>query len=388
MSKKERERQVLLGLVDYYIKTGKPVGSHTLKGAGFDSLSSATIRNYFANLENAGFLHQHHSSGGRFPTESAFRLYAAHILDDFEAHNCPLPHIPLPLDELPLSSESTRAITSHLQQTADILSAYTSCAAFLSAPRFDHDFVVDLKLLSLDAERCVCVIMTDFGLVQTEVLHTPRKLSTFSAKRIEGYFQARLAGQKSAEILEPEEEAIAQNFYNELMIRHLVSYTNFSSEYLYATGFARLLNNPEFHDVKTLASSLSLFEDRQSLRHLVQHSCRHALLKIWVGSELTTIGCPDVSCSVLAIPYKIHNQIVGAIGLLGHMRLPYREHIATLHHVAQHLSEVLTRTVYKFKISFRQPEHKPVQLGVQEQKLLLEDKSSPKSVKKKHKIKG
>ncbi len=76
IGKQDRERKVLLGLVDYYIKTGKPVGSNTLKEVGFEELSSATIRNYFANLEEEGYLSQSHSSGGRIPTNLAYRTYA------------------------------------------------------------------------------------------------------------------------------------------------------------------------------------------------------------------------------------------------------------------------------------------------------------------------
>ena len=65
------KRKVLIGLVEYFIKTGKPVGSNTLKETGFGDLSSATIRNYFAHLETEGYLTQQHSSGGRIPTNLA-----------------------------------------------------------------------------------------------------------------------------------------------------------------------------------------------------------------------------------------------------------------------------------------------------------------------------
>ena len=81
MGKQERERKVLLGLVEYYIQTGKPVGSNTLKEAGFEDLSSATIRNYFANLEEEGYLVQSHSSGGRIPTDLSYRTYAEHVIN-------------------------------------------------------------------------------------------------------------------------------------------------------------------------------------------------------------------------------------------------------------------------------------------------------------------
>lgn len=76
MSKEEREKTVLLGLVDHYIREGKPVGSNTLKDVGFQDLSSATLRNYFSILEDQGYLHQQHISGGRIPTAAAYRIYA------------------------------------------------------------------------------------------------------------------------------------------------------------------------------------------------------------------------------------------------------------------------------------------------------------------------
>src|SRR5579872_6156120 len=76
LPKTDRENAVLLGLIELYLKTGKPIGSHTLQENGFESLSSATIRNYFSKMEEAGYLKQQHTSGGRIPTEKAFRLYA------------------------------------------------------------------------------------------------------------------------------------------------------------------------------------------------------------------------------------------------------------------------------------------------------------------------
>ncbi len=74
--KEERQYKVLIALIEHYILTGKPVGSNTLRESGLDHLSSATIRNYFASLEELGLLEQQHASGGRTPTEKAFRLYA------------------------------------------------------------------------------------------------------------------------------------------------------------------------------------------------------------------------------------------------------------------------------------------------------------------------
>ena len=79
LPKNDREQAVLLGLIELFLKMGKPIGSHTLQENGFESLSSATIRNYFGKMEEAVFAKQQHTSGGRIPTEKAFRLLARAI---------------------------------------------------------------------------------------------------------------------------------------------------------------------------------------------------------------------------------------------------------------------------------------------------------------------
>ncbi len=375
IGKQDRERKVLLGLVDYYIQTGKPVGSNTLKEAGFGDLSSATIRNYFANLEEAGYLTQSHSSGGRIPTYSAYRVYAQSFL-----HEDP---IELKKDIFrSLREFDSREITLFLQEAAESLSQISQCAVFLSAPRFDHDFVVDLKLVALDAFRCLCVLITDFGVVHTEILHVSEKLSSFAIKRIEHYFHWRLTGLGQPENLEAGEEAIGQKIYNELMLRYIVGYSTFINEDIYRTGFSHLLAYTEFQDASALASGLALFENAHSMRLLLKECTALDCLKFWIGDDLGTYVA-DPNCSVIAIPYYINHKPVGAVGLLGPTRVPYRTLFSTLRLFSESVSETLTRNVYKFKISFRQPEAGKVYLQQEENRLigqsrliLLEDKRS------------
>src|ERR1700728_976119 len=114
--KKERERKVLLGLVEYYLKTGKPVGSNALKEAEFADLSSATLRNYFANLEEEGYLTQQHSSGGRIPTHKAFRFYANEYINQESLLSSEAPQL------TELRQTETREIAAYLQKAAETLS--------------------------------------------------------------------------------------------------------------------------------------------------------------------------------------------------------------------------------------------------------------------------
>lgn len=356
--KDQRERTVLFGLIDLYLESGKPVGSNTLRENGFDHLSSATIRNYFAKLEEEGFLKQQHSSGGRIPTHLAYKLYASYHLSQpqFEEKESKL-----------LKQKffrETREIATYLQHAAELLSEVTNCAVFLSAPRFDQDFVLDIKLVGIDHSRSLCVVITDFGLVQTELLYTPRKLSSFTLKRIEEFFRWKLTGLDKPK-LQPDEEALATKLYGEVMLRHLVGNTNFSSEDIYRTGFSKLLNYPDFNDATALAEGLSLFENKEALRALLTECAKAGELSCWIGDHLH-------ACSALAIPYAINHMPVGALAILGPNRIPYRKLFGVLKSAAEAIGESLTKSMYKFKITFRQPEARMIPMRTEH--LLLEDK--------------
>lgn len=128
LPKTDREQAVLMGLMELYLKTGKPIGSHTLQENGFESLSSATIRNYFGKMEEAGYLKQQHTSGGRIPTEKAFRMYA-----DLHQQEGTLEKAQEEALEEVLKGNH-REIATLLNRSADVLSELTKCAIFISAP--------------------------------------------------------------------------------------------------------------------------------------------------------------------------------------------------------------------------------------------------------------
>jgi len=373
--KSERQQEVLIGLVELYLLTGKPVGSNTLKESGFDHISSATIRNYFATLEKEGFLKQQHASGGRIPTTKAFKLYANAMASFQQIDPKDLELIQKELNQ------DTREIAHYLQSASELLSNLIQGAIFLSAPRFDQDLVTDIKVVAIDAKRCLVVIVTDFGIVKTEVLYTPKKLSRFAIKRIENYFHFRLTGLDRPK-LSQEEEDLASNFYNEIMIRHIVGYSNFSAEDIYKTGFSKLIRFPEFRDASVLATGLSIFENTNFMRKLLGKCTREGTLKVWIGEDLPLPSTSTAQSSVIAIPYFIHGKPVGAIAALGPIRIPYPKIFGILHNFSQILSEVLTRNLYKYKITFRQPKSEQVEMQSSHPKLIeqsdfpqLEDKT-------------
>ncbi len=363
--KEDREKWVLTGLVELYLETGRPVGSDALRLAGFESLSAATIRNYFAKLEKGGFLKQQHSSGGRIPTEQAYKLYVETLLSEEPAKEKEAEQLAMKL------SKETREVASYLQKAAETLSAATGYAIFTSSPRFDQDLLLDIKLIEIDTHRCLCALITDFGTVHTELLYAENGLSHLDLEKISAYLQWRISGTETP-LLTEEEERVATQFYREILLRHIASHSNFSAEDLYRTGLSRLLAYSDFNDATSLAIGLSLFENETDLRQVLKRATQEGKLSCWMGEDLDFLTAALPGCSLILIPYKIHQTIVGAIGLLGPQRMPYRHLFALMQASSQAISETLTRSLYKFKIAFRQAQKNPIPLS--SRSLFIEDK--------------
>lgn len=349
LPKTDREQAVLLGLVELYLKTGKPIGSQTLQEHGFESLSSATIRNYFSKMEKEQYLKQQHSSGGRTPTAKAFRLYADHHI------HCGLLDSEQEKALLNIFSKESREIAASIHQAAELLAEQSKCAVFISTPRFDQDFIQDVKLVQLDAEKILSVLISDFGLIHTETIYVDRPIDIAFLRSAEEYFLWRLnKGEKPLFNRETEAKA-AQKIYNEVMVRHVVGYANFSVEDILRSGLSNLLSYHEFNDAAALSHSLCLLENDAHMRALLRQNCHKGELSCWIGDELCPHIPKDSDCAVIAIPYRINQTIAGAVAILGPTRLPYKNIFGLMRHFSEELSKKLTQSVYKFKISFRQP---------------------------------
>jgi heat-inducible transcriptional repressor len=349
LPKTDREQAVLLGLIELYLKSGKPIGSHTLQESGFESLSSATIRNYFGKMEAQGYLKQQHTSGGRIPTEKALRLYA----DTYHSQGILEKAQEEALDKA-LKRES-RQIASLLNQAADSLSELTQCAVFISAPRFDQDFIQEVKFLQLDPMKLLSVLLTDFGLIRTETIYLEKNVDALFLRSLEEYFLWRMNKSEKPLFRNESEAKTAQRIYNEIMVRHVVGYANFPNEEIIRTGLSKLLAYPEFNDAAALANSLALLEDEAEMQAILRETAKSNEMTYWIGDELCPRVPPSSECAIVAIPYRISRTIAGSIALLGPTRLPYRNLFGLLRAFGEKLSRILTDSVYKYKITFRQP---------------------------------
>lgn len=348
--KEQRQTTILHGLVELFLTTGKAVGSATLQESGFDHISSATIRNYFSKLEEAGFLRQNHSSGGRTPTKEGLESYIASILDVSSVANSDSAIL-----NKALSSDS-KEIVSQLQTSAEVLSEVTNHAVLISSPRFDQDLIIKIKLSKIDDKRVLCIMVTDFGLIHTELLYLPHKLSSFAIKRMEAFFQSKLTN-TSYPTMAKQEEDLATKLYDEIVLRHIIKYSQFTCEDVYTTGLAKLINANEDADSTTLARSLSLFENTALIKKLLDDSMKHGSLDCFIGVEKFAPGNTDHDHTcIITAPYFINGKPVGSIAIFGALRADYKKIFGILKYFSTLLSHNLSRNLYQHNITFREPQ--------------------------------
>ena len=367
-TKKDREESVLLGVVDLYIKEGKPVGSNTLKENGFEFLSSATIRNYFSKFEKLGYLKQQHSSGGRAPTSKGFRVYANACMNNLKVNSS---------DEKKALNElqgECKKVSGYLHKAAELFSEMTNSCVFLLSPLFDQDFIQNIKLIHLQDTEILCVIITDFGQTKTEILTLERKIDEKELKLLEKYLLWRISKGEKPGISEQNTKA-AQKIYNEIMLRHVAGFATLSPiDSTYRTGLSKLLMYPEFQEPLILANSLSLFEDFDKIKILLNESIKINRLTCWIGEELSAFGTNAQECAIITFPYRINNLPVGAIAVLLPERADYSRVFALANLFSDSISETLTKSIYKFKINF-QPSLNTIQNSNNRVSIMLEDKS-------------
>lgn len=365
-TKEDKELKILLGLVELYIKTNSPIGSNSLKESGFDNMSSATIRNYFIELEKKGLLTQPHISGGRIPTPKAFKLYANHSLQNTKIDK---QDDKLLQDQL---KKECKQITEHLNSSLELLSSLTNLSVFQSSPRFDQDFVNNIKLLSLNKNKILCVIVTDFGLIKTEILYSKLDLDEKSLTLIEDFFLWRMNKKQKPNIENQNLYKQAQHLYNEIMVRYIVGYTNLSIEDIYKTGLSKLLSYPEFKDPMLLAEALSIFESKEQMHKILQSSIKNDTITYFIADDLEKFGLKIKNTALICMPYYISNIAVGAIGILCPLRVDYKKIFSILKVFSKYLSDNLTKNIYKFKITFRKTSDFK---KITQNSILLEDKS-------------
>ncbi len=333
----ERARLLLKALVERYIADGQPVGSRTLSRASGIELSPATIRNVMSELEELGLIVSPHTSAGRIPTARGYRLFVDTMLT-------------VQRDPLSTSSQlsASRLAPDQPQKVicnaAQMLSSLSQFVGVVMAPRrtsvFQH-----IEFLRLSEKRFLVIIVSPDGDVQNRVIFTEADYAQSQLVEAANFLNANYAGmaiEQVRERLRNEVEALRGEIA--LLMREAVKVSSEaieSREEVVISGERNLLAVSDFSgDMGNLRKMFDLFEQKAQLMRLLDVSSRAEGVRIYIGGESQVI--PYQELSVVTAPYEVNGRVVGTLGVIGPMRMPYEKMIQIVDITSRAVSAALS----------------------------------------------
>jgi heat-inducible transcriptional repressor len=335
----ERAQHLLRVLVESYIRDGQPVGSRALTRDSGLNLSSATIRNVMADLEELGFVSSPHTSAGRVPTDKGYRFFVDTLLRvqplDSEA-----------VSEIRRQLDSTHDSKALVAAASQLLSSVTQLAGVVTMPRGERASITQIEFLPLSENRVLVVLVYNDREVQNRILQLERYRSADELKRAANFlneqFRGRSVAQARLEILRQLEET--HEHLNQIMkdaiavAQQLFAPNEDAIEYVIA-GETNLMGLAELSNVEKLRRLFETFNEKRDFLHLLDQSLRAEGVQIFIGHESGYRTLDD--CSVVMAPYVADDAVVGVLGVIGPTRMAYERIIPIVDMTAKLLGSAL-----------------------------------------------
>lgn len=336
-----RDQEVLGAIVTDYIKTGEPVGSRTIAKRYGLNVSPATIRNVMADLEEIGLLYQPHTSAGRIPTERGFRFYLDSIVQFRRLEREERERI---RNAFKHTSPDFREL---LRQTSQVLSRFCQQASVVLWPRLSVTRFKHIEFIRIRANKILVVLISKAGLVHQTTLDSDEDISQDELTKYSNYLNELLEdiplGEVKERILQEmrDEKVLFDQLYSRaLEITQRVFQSNLGNSDVYIEGRLNLLNNPEFSDVERLRRILEAFEDKSRMVKLLDLTLSVSTgVKIILGTESELQDLNEIG--LISSPYRKGSTLLGALGVIGPIRMDYSRIIPVVEFTAEILSELL-----------------------------------------------
>lgn len=329
----DRARLLLKALVERYIADGQPVGSRTLaKGSGLE-LSPATIRNVMSDLEELGLISSPHTSAGRVPTARGYRIFVDTMLTTNREQ----------LAAPKLAPDQPQKVISN---AAHMLSSLSQFVGVVMAPRRNSVFR-HIEFLRLSEKRILVIIVSPDGDVQNRVIFTETDYTQPQLVEAANFLNRHYAGMNIDEVrerLKNEVEALRGEIAALMQAAVQVSSEAIESrEEVVISGERNLLTISDFSgDMGNLRKLFDLFEQKAQLMRLLDVSSRAEGVQIYIGGESKVI--PYQELSVVTAPYEVDGKVVGTLGVIGPMRMPYDRMIQIVDITARLVSSALSHS--------------------------------------------
>ena len=334
----ERAQLLLRQLINSYTRDAQPVGSKNLAQMSGLDLSSATIRNIMAKLEEMGLVDSPHTSAGRIPTEAGYRFYIDSLLEVGDLTRSAQKAI-----SKSFSSDKTSSDLIH--SATDILSRVTHLAGIVTLTHTAPAEIRHLEFMKLSERRILVILVINKDDVHNKVIHVDREYSEIELHRAAQTLSHYLIGRsfESARGILLEELAELRSDVNTIMETVLKAMDEVCSlnahEDLITSGESNLLEYAELSDINKLRNLFNVFNEKTDLLKLLDGCTSANGVEIFIGSESGYAVLRD--CSVVGAPYQVNGEIVGVLGVIGPTRIAYEQVIPVVDVTAKLLTSAL-----------------------------------------------
>lgn len=337
----QRQKQVLQAIVRQYTSTGQPVGSKHLAESLPFKVSSATVRNEMAVLEENDLILKEHSSSGRIPSKMGYRYYVDHLLDPQAVTDNDLVVIQ---NSLGTGFQKIDEIISH---SADILSNLTSYTAFTLKPEQEGVRLSGFRVVPLGNQKVIAILVTDSGDVESQSFTLPRDLDTDALQAVIRMINDQLVGLPLTEVVKRLNDDIP------LQILHYMHSPDgfldiFNSvlsqaarERFFVGGRLKLLDFASTHDPHAIQALYGLLDQKDSLSSLLEPNlATNNEVNVKIGQEISKNRLLD-DYSLITASYNVEQYGKGIIAVLGPTRMPYSRTIGIVNAFRQELAKRL-----------------------------------------------
>ena len=334
----ERKTKILQAIIRNYLETGEPVGSRTISKYTDLNLSSATIRNEMADLEEMGYIIQPHTSAGRIPSDKGYRLYVDTMMEQKDKE----------LQEMKeMMLEKGDKMDTLLKQVAKLLAVNTNYASMISAPAVHKNKLKFIQLSRVDVNQMLAVIVMEGNVIRNNILPVSEELSDENILKLNILLNTHLNGLAIEEI-------------NLAMIQNLKQQAGIHSEIIsnvvdaiaegikadedleiYTSGTNNIFKYPELADQQRASEIINTFEEKQMLTELVQDTLsdeNNTGIQVYIGDETPISSMKD--CSVVTATYELGEGMRGTVGIIGPKRMDYDKVVDALKTITHQLDEL------------------------------------------------
>lgn len=324
----DRQHIILKAIIQNYLETGEPVGSRTLSKSTDLNLSSATIRNEMADLEDMGYIFQPHTSAGRIPSDKGYRLYVDMLMADKEEELSDLKNVVL---------EKSDKVDKVLKQAARVLANNTNYATMISAPINHKNTLKFIQLSQVDPEQIVAVIVMTGNVIKNKIIEVDEELGNETMLKLNMLLNTSLNGMSIEEInlgliaRLKEQAGIHSKVISDVLdaVADIIHVEDDME--IYTCGATNIFKYPELSDKQSAQEIISAFEEKQQLAELVTETLsneKNTGIQVYIGDETPVKTMKD--CSVVTATYELGEGMRGTIGIIGPKRMDYEHVMKTL----------------------------------------------------------